>query len=296
MLNNGYIYSETISNHQAGKRVLDYLSARYRHTTREQWLEHIAQRRVRVDGEPAAAEHVLRLRQELAYHRDPWQEPDAPLDVAMLYDEGDVAVVFKPAGLPTMPGGGFLENTLVHQLRLTHGELAPMHRLGRWTSGAVLCTRSPEAGANIAKQFKKHRVYKRYRALAAGVAAQERYAITMPIGPVPYPPLGTLNAASPTGKPSASHAVVVKQRPESFLADVTIETGRPHQIRIHMASIGHPLVGDPLYDAGGQPFSDGTALPGDPGYALHAAEIRFKRPSTGEVTTVLAEPPELLRP
>ena len=295
MLNNGYVYSEIISDRQVGKCVLDYLSARYRHTSREEWRALIARGRVRLDGDVAGAEDVLRLRQELAYHREPWEEPEAPLHVDVLFDEGDVAVVFKPAGLPTMPGGGFLENTLVHQLRVTHGELAPMHRLGRWTSGAVLCTRSPEAGATIARAFKKHRIYKRYRALASGVAERDRYPITMPIGPVSYPPLGTLHAASPIGRPAVSRAVVVEQRADSFVADVTIETGRPHQIRIHMASIGHPLVGDPLYAPGGLPIAHGEALPGDPGYLLHAAEVRFTHPGSQREVTVVAQPPEPLR-
>jgi len=112
---------------------------------------------------------------------------------------------------------------------------------------------------------------------------------------VPYPPLGTLHAASPEGRPSSSAVTVLERRTGSFLCDVTIATGRPHQIRIHLAAVGHPLLGDPLYEIGGQPRPGGTALPGDPGYSLHAAEIAFEHPETGRRVVVVAPLPEVLR-
>jgi 23S rRNA pseudouridine1911/1915/1917 synthase len=88
---------------------------------------------------------------------------------------------------------------------------------------------------------------------------------------------------------------VLERRADSFLCDVTIDTGRPHQIRIHLAAAGHPLVGDPLYEAGGLPAPDSRALPGDPGYLLHSAELRFRHPRTGREMVICCQPPEILR-
>jgi 23S rRNA pseudouridine1911/1915/1917 synthase len=89
---------------------------------------------------------------------------------------------------------------------------------------------------------------------------------------------------------------VLERRADSFLCDVRIATGRPHQIRIHLAAAGHPLKGDPLYGAGGLPAPDTHALPGDPGYHLHSAELSFRHPSTGRDLVIECEPPPLLRP
>lgn len=272
-----------------------YLSGRYTHATLGEWREHIRAGRVLLDGATAPTDAVLVLEQRLTWHRPPWEEPAAPLGLEVLYRDGGVLVVDKPAGLPTMAGGGFLQHTLVHQLlRLVPGA-APMHRLGRWTSGVVLCSASPAVGAGIAAQFARSTVYKRYRTLGTGRPARGQFGIDVPIGPVPYTPLGTVHAASSAGRPAASQVTVIERRAEDFLADVTIQTGRPHQIRIHLAAAGHPLVGDPLYGVGGAPQPGCTAVPGDPGYQLHAAELGFEHPETGLRVQVLSPLPAALR-
>ena len=152
-MNNGYIYREWINQRGAGRPVDRYLSARYRHSSLDEWREHIRGGRVLLDGIPATPDAVLCLGQALEWHRPPWREPEAPLAFAVLYEDAEVLVVDKPAGLPTLPGGGFLEHTLVHQLRLLDANASPTHRLGRWTSGAVLCARTPSVGASIAAHF-----------------------------------------------------------------------------------------------------------------------------------------------
>jgi 23S rRNA pseudouridine1911/1915/1917 synthase len=138
-------------------------------------------------------------------------------------------------------------------------------------------------------------VGKRYRALAVGEPSGNVFEITDPIGPVPHSLLGSIHGASVKGKPARSSVVVLEQREGEFLCDVHIETGRPHQIRIHLAAAGHPLVGDPLYPAGGVPERGCRALPGDPGYSLHAAELTFRHPRTGRNTKITCQPPPSLR-
>jgi 23S rRNA pseudouridine1911/1915/1917 synthase len=294
-LNEGYVYREFIGRRGAGQRLDRYLATRYPHSSYGQWCEHIVAGRVLLDGVVAGSGVRLGRGQELEWHRPPWVEPAAPLTLPVLYDRGAVLVVAKPAGLPTLPGGGFLQHTLLHQLRLLDAAASPMHRLGRWTSGAVLCTRTRSAGANIAAQFAARSIDKRYRALASGSPSRDRFDLEVPIGPVPYPPLGTLHAACPDGRPARSRVTVLERRERAFLCEVTIATGRPHQIRIHLAAAGHPLVGDPLFEIGGIPSPTGMALPGDPGYHLCSAEIGFYDPVTSERVSVVAPPPPELR-
>lgn len=145
-------------------------------------------------------------------------------------------------------------------------------------------------------QWSAREVKKRYRALASGLPEQDAMTITAPIGPVAHTLLGSVHAVAPQGRPALSQVTVLERRGDSFLCDVHIATGPPHQIRIHLASAGHPLVGDPLFAAGGLPAPDTQALPGDPGYHLHAAELSFRHPRTGCGIAIDCEPPLLLRP
>jgi 23S rRNA pseudouridine1911/1915/1917 synthase len=293
--NDGCEYREQVGIAGDARIVLEYLSQRYPHSSRAEWATHIRSGRVLVDSGPAQCETVLSAGCELIWMRPPWIEPDAPRSFSILYEDGDILAVVKPAGLPTLPGANFLQATLLHLVRDYAPDAAPLHRLGRWTSGLVLCSRNPHARKALMKQWSANEVGKRYRALAKGFPDQNEMTITAPIGPVPHPLLGSLHAASPQGKPSRSHVLVLERRADSFLCDVRIETGRPHQIRIHLAATGHPLVGDPLYGSGGLPTPDSRALPGDPGYLLHAAELSFRHPGTGCETVLECEPPPVLR-
>ena len=292
-MNDGFVYREVIGPRGVGREVVNYLSGRYRHSSVAQWREHLAAGRVIIAGTPAAEGDRLRVGDQLEWHRPAWTEPAAPLELPVLYAERGMLVVDKPSGLPTMPGGGFLQNTLLHQLRLSYPDASPMHRLGRWTSGAVVCSLNSVAGASLAAQFAARDVGKRYRALASGTIVGNRRVIDVAIGPVPYPPLGTLHAADDGGRASSSTVTVLERRSDSTLCDVVIATGRPHQIRIHLAWAGHPLVGDPLYAVGGLPAEGGTALPGDPGYHLHAAEIAFAH-AEGDAVVVKSPVPPIL--
>lgn len=294
-LNRGYDYRETLGPAADGQRLLDYLAQRYRHATREAWSARIAAGQVLVDGRPVAEDCTLRRGRELVWRRPPWVEPEAPGSFAIIYEDADLLAVDKPAGLPTLPGADFLEATLLYRVRAYAPDAAPLHRLGRWTSGLVLCARTPQARATLIGQWTTRAVSKRYRALAAGSPAWDEHTIAVPIGPVTHAVLGSLHAATPGGKSARSHVRVLERREDASLCDVHIATGRPHQIRIHLAAAGHPLLGDPLYVAGGGPAPGTRALPGDPGYQLHAAELRLTHPRTGHELTITCEPPPLLR-
>ena len=292
-LNHGFSYRERIQ--RPGSTVLAHLAASHPHSDEPQWRLRIEAGQVELDGVRPEPGTLMVPGQELIWHRQPWEEPEVDLTVPVLYEDEALVAVLKPRGLPTLPGGGFLEHTLIARVRADYPESSPMHRLGRETSGIVLFARSHEAAATLQTAWREHRMEKRYRALGQGVATQDVYAIDAPIGPVAHPWLGTLFAANPAGKASRSVARVLERRPEATLFQVDIETGRPHQIRIHLAFAGHPLVGDPLYGPGGVPQPGIIALPGDGGYFLHAERLAFLHPLTGRPLELLAPAPAELR-
>jgi len=293
-VNRGWTYRSAVAGARPGETVVDYLVRRFPHGDPREWRERIAAGRVRLDGRPVAHDDLVRDGEELAWHRPPWVEPDAPSGFDVVHEDAGLVVVAKPAGLPTLPGGGFLENTLLHRVRGRFPDARPMHRLGRWTSGLVVFARGADAQRHLAAAFRSGTVHKRYRALVSGDPARERFDVAVPIGPVPHDVLGSVHAACAAGRPARSEVVVLERHRDRALVDVVIATGRPHQIRIHLAAAGHPLCGDPLYAAGGLPRPGTTALPGDPGYLLHAAEIGFVAPD-GSPRSFRLDPPPTLR-
>ena len=279
-MNAGFEYREEVGPEAAGRTALAWLSQRYSHSTEAAWRERIAGGEVRLDGAVALAMDVLRPGQALVWKRPPWEEPAVPLGFAILHRDEHLLAVAKPRGLPSVPNGGFLEHTLLSRVRRLHPEAVPMHRLGRGTSGLVLFARTDVARRAVALEWRRGRVEKEYRALVSGLPALEAFTIDAPIGLVAHPRLGQVYAASPSGKPAVSHVRVLARRGENALVAVTIPTGRPHQIRIHLAAAGHPLVGDPLYVEGGVPGPD-PGLPGEGGYRLHAHRLALAHPASG---------------
>jgi len=273
---------------------VQHLALRYTHSSPEEWRARIAAGEVRLDGSTADPEDRLRPGQSLVWQRPPWTEPDVPLAFAVLHRDAEVLVVAKPRGLPTVPNGGFLTHTLLHLVRGLAPGAVTMHRLGRGTSGLVLFALSGPARSALARDFREGRIEKTYRALASGHPRDREFTVNVPIGRVPHPRLGHVHAAAAEGRPAVSHVRVLAHRGESSLVTVEIPTGRPHQIRIHLAAAGHPLVGDPLYGTAGLPLAD-PALPGAGGYWLHAHRLRFTHPATGAPTTVECPPPPPLR-
>ena len=289
-MNEGFAYRSVVPADTAGQDVLAHLAHRYTHSTREEWRARLAAGEVELDGVPAAPGDRLRAGQLLVWRRPPWEEPAVPLAYAVLHQDDDVLVVAKVRGLPTVPNGGFLTHTLLHLVRARTPAAVPMHRLGRGTSGLVLFALTAPARSALARDFREGRIGKAYRALVTGRPPGDAFSIDTPIGLVPHPRLGHVHAAAPRGRRALSHVRVLERRPASSLVEVEIPTGRPHQIRIHLAAAGHPLIGDPLYGVGGGPLAD-PALPGAAGYWLHARRLRFTHPATGAPVVVECQPP-----
>ncbi len=291
MFNRGYAYTTVIGIKDRGRTLLSHLASLYPHSTAEDWQHHLDLGEVTVDGVLANGSELLRAGETLVWNRPPWIEPDAPQDFQVLFEDAHLLAVNKPSGLPTLPGGGFLENTLLRLVQRRTPDANPAHRLGRATSGIVLFAKTAQAAAKLTADWNTARVRKIYRALAQGVALLDAYQIDTPIGLVPHPRIGSVWAASADGKPSKSVAKVVSRVANMTMFEVSLHSGRPHQIRIHLASIGHPLVGDPLYGATGQPLEKMPGLPGDGGYLLHAQFLRFLHPLTREPMRIEATLP-----
>jgi 23S rRNA pseudouridine1911/1915/1917 synthase len=294
-VNEGYEYRERVGPEASGRTVLAHLAQRYLHSTEAVWRERMAAGEVLLEGHVPDPADTLRAGQSLIWRRPPWEEPEVPLSFAVLHLDEHLLAVAKPRGLPTIPHGGlYLTHTLLHQVRRKWPEATPMHRLGRGTSGLVLLARTKPARQAVTTAWREGRVEKRYRALVSGVPAEETFTVDTPIGPVPHPRLGQVHAVSSIGKPSVSHVRTLAVRNDQTLVELSIPTGRPHQIRIHLAAAGYPLVGDPLYGKGGLPLPE-PALPGEGGFWLHSHRLALAHPGTGDRLELECPPPPPLR-
>lgn len=278
-LNKGYTYREQLGPNVVRRSTLTYLVDRYKHSSEAIWQQRLVRGEILLDGSAARGDEALRAGQILIWNRPPWREEDVPRHFELIYKDEALIVVNKPSGLPSLPAGGFLSNTLLAVVNETYPEAKPLHRLGRATSGLVLFACVPEAARALSQRWQD--VKKSYRALAQGIAVEQNYDMTAAIGPVPHPHLGSVFAASKKGKSARSKAAVLERRREATLFKVDLVTGRPHQIRIHLAYIGHPLVGEPLYGVGGKPLPS-PGLPGAGGYFLHAETLKFIHPLSNE--------------
>ena len=207
---------------------------------------------------------------------------DIPLDV--VYEDGDVIVVNKPVGLVVHPAPGHPDGTLVNAL-LYHcgtslsginGELRPgiVHRIDRDTSGLIIAAKNDRAHLALAAQLQDHSLARTYEAVAVGGLREDSGTVDAPINRHPVD-RKKMAVDRKNGREAITHWTVLARYPGYTHVECRLETGRTHQIRVHLASIGHPLLGDTVYGAK-------KPVPGLAGQCLHARRLRFVHPSTGE--------------
>lgn len=296
-----------VSDDDAGMRLDQFLASRLPETSRARLQQWIKLGRVRVNG--AAAKSSARLRRGERVEVSPGRAApplrafpeDIPLDV--LYEDDDLVVIHKPAGMAVHAGAGISHGTVVNallhrfsELSKAGGELRPgiVHRLDRLTSGVLLVAKNDAAHLRLARQFAGRKVRKTYIALVHGVPSPGRSGRSVVCEGATWTRLEMpirrdrrhrirMTARGREGRAAQTDFRVLRQWPGFSLLEVRIATGRTHQIRVHLSVIGHPVVGDALYGAPAQP-----ALPR---VFLHAREITFSHPSTGQPLTIDASPP-----
>lgn len=238
--------------------------------------------------------------------RPSFEEPEAPRDFGVVYDDEAMLVVDKPAGLPVHPSASYHRNTLTYLLRERYPEQTPhlAHRLDRETSGVLICARTLDDERRLKRAFEQREVEKVYLAIARGRMAEDEGEIDLPLGR-PDEGLHLLMEVRSDGAESRTRYKVAARAPEHTLVILWPITGRQHQLRVHLAALGHPIVGDKLYGPEGpQPFLEYTetgmtpeleARLGHPRQALHAHRLTLAHPRTGEPLDLVAPlPPDLV--
>ena len=260
------------------------------------WQRAIRQGMVRLNGQPARAATVVRAEDMITVDEAPAPEPQAEICPAhfdperILYEDPFLLVVNKPVGMVVHPSRGHAEDSLVQSLWpwLSEAERFPdagrpgiVHRLDKDTSGCLLVARTREVHERLAAALKRREIHRLYLGLAQGVVDPRQATVEAPVGRDPKHRLKM--AAVWQGRPARTHWIAVAEWDAFSLLWLKLDTGRTHQIRVHLASVAHPLVGDMLY--GGSPWQDFKTQ------ALHAWQIRFDHPVTGQEVVVNAALP-----
>ena len=273
-----------------GERADAFLARTVPDLTRSAAQRLLEEGRVTREGRPVRKNDRLAPGQELEVQL-PDPEPveivpqDIPLDV--VYEDGDVIVVNKPVGLVVHPAPGHPDGTLVNAL-LYHcgtslsginGELRPgiVHRIDRDTSGLIIAAKNDAAHLALAEQLQDHSLYREYEAVCVGGLREDQGTVDAPIGR--HPVDRKKMCVDREGRRAVTHWRVLARYPGHTHIQCRLETGRTHQIRVHMASIGHPLLGDTVYGSK-------KPVPGLAGQCLHARRLSFLHPRTGRRLTV----------
>lgn len=287
----------TLTPAASGQRADQFLAAALDGLTRSAAQKLLEEGRVLCDGRPLKKNDRLKAGLPLTILiPDPTPvalvPQDIPLDV--VYEDQDVIVVNKPVGLVVHPAPGHPDGTLVNAL-LHHcgdslsgvgGELRPgiVHRIDRDTSGLIIAAKNDAAHQGLAAQLQDHTLARTYHCIVVGRLREEAGTVDAPIGR--HPADRKKMAVVPGGRSAVTHWQVLERFPGFTYVECRLETGRTHQIRVHMAHLGHPILGDTVY-------GNKKAVPGLQGQCLHAVGLRFLHPRTGELVELRCPlPPE----
>lgn len=283
-----------ITENQAGERI-DRFLADSQDLTRSFLQKILKEGEVIVNGKSIKANYKLRKGDRIEFEIPEAVEPDIvaeDIPLSILYEDADVLVVDKPKGMVVHPAAGHYSRTLVNavmyhckgELSGINGVLRPgiVHRIDRDTTGSIIICKNDMAHNEIARQLKEHSINRRYRAIVTGVLKDEEGTIEGAIGRDKKD--RKKMAITADGKPAVTHYRVLQRFKHYTYVECVLETGRTHQIRVHMASIGHPLLGDEVYGRRSDKYKC-------EGQCLHAMTLGFHHPRTGEYIEVNAPLP-----
>ncbi len=290
-----------VSEEYDGVRIDKYLSEIYTEQSRSFFQKLIGSGDVAISDQTVSKNSIRVERGDIVRVRIPEAvsvtvEPqDIPLDI--LYEDSDILIVNKPKGMVVHPSPGHFDNTLVNavlyhcrgSLSGINGELRPgiVHRIDKDTTGTLIVCKNDHAHAEISRQIGEHTVKRLYRGIACGAITDEEGTIDAPIGRDPANRL-KMAANVQNGKPAVTHYRVLERFPRYTYVEFRLETGRTHQIRVHMSSIHRPLLGDELYGGMNRDY----AVKGLEGQTLHAMTIGFVHPTTGQYMEFSAPLPD----
>jgi 23S rRNA pseudouridine1911/1915/1917 synthase len=305
----------SVAPDDAGKRLDQFLTQRLDSVSRARVQEMIAEGKVLVNDAPAKASLKLRGGERISVLGEAQRAPikamaeEIPLDI--VYEDDDLAVINKPAGMMVHAGAGATEdarnrgtlvNALLHHLQSLSGvggELRPgiVHRLDKETSGLIMVAKNDEAHRKLGAQFAAREVKKKYVALVHGWVKKDSGTLSQSISRDPVRRM-RMTTRLEGGRTAVSHFRVVRRLDTKYgkftLLDVKIDTGRTHQIRVHVSTMGHPIVGDTTYGAPKQACGKNAVTVLARNF-LHAAELEFKHPRTGKAIALKSELPAELR-
>ncbi|RXT15028.1 RluA family pseudouridine synthase [Ammoniphilus sp. CFH 90114] len=280
------LYDWVVEPGEEGERIDKFLAEASEDWTRSQIQKWIKDGLVHVNGEPVKGNYRLSTEDEITLKVPPAVELNIQaeeMDLDVVYEDADVIVVNKPRGLVVHPAAGHYSGTLVNglmhhckDLSGINGVLRPgiVHRIDKDTSGLIMVAKNDKAHLSLAEQLKDHTVNRKYIALVNGVIPHEKGTIDAPIGRDPKN-RQQMAVVFENAKHAVTHFVVMERFKQHTQVELKLETGRTHQIRVHMKYIGYPLVGDPKY-------GPKSVDPRIEGQALHAGTLGFQHPRTGE--------------
>ncbi len=280
----------------AGTRIDAYLANKNEDISRVAIQRLIEKEKVLVNSKKTKASYKIQNGDKISIEKEKAQEIELKaqeIPIEIIYEDKDIIVVNKPKGLVVHPANGNPDGTLVNAIMAIckdtlsgiGGEIRPgiVHRLDKDTSGILIIAKNDKAHINLSEQIKNHEIEKTYIALVKGKVKETEATINMPIGRSPKD--RKKMAVVKSGKAAITHFKVLKRYDQYTLLEIKIETGRTHQIRVHLSQIGYPIVGDSTYSNGKNQWNE-------QGQFLHAKSLKFLHPITKKEMYLEAEIPK----